>query len=158
MAVKAFNPLGRPQAYAATLTIALTLLAAPVFAWDVTTTPDLCILSHDTDGASVQLTFRPSAPEYTITITSPSPWPEADQFAMQFDGAQPNVISTDQQVLTPDALALSVSDRGFGNVLDGLQYNDTATAMSGGVTVTIPLDGAAPAVAAFRACGQTPSA
>jgi hypothetical protein len=51
-----------------------------------------------------------------------------------------------------------VSDRGFGNVLDGLEFNQVALAATGDRVVSIDLDGAAPEVAAFRACITTPSA
>jgi hypothetical protein len=50
-----------------------------------------------------------------------------------------------------------VTDSGFGNVLDGLQFNDTATAVTGAAELRIPLEGAAPAVEDFRACTKAPS-
>jgi hypothetical protein len=51
-----------------------------------------------------------------------------------------------------------VSDRGFGNVLNGLAGNRTATGFSGAASVTVSLEGAAAEVAAFEACGAAPSA
>ncbi len=117
----------------------------------------LCTLTHVEDDLAMRLTFDPSVPLYTITVSGPEPWPVAPEFGIRFDGPQPNTIRTDRHVLSPDLQRLSVSDRGFGNVLDGLQFNDTATAFSGEATVTVSLTGAAPEVEAFRACGLTPS-
>lgn len=44
-----------------------------------------------------------------------------------------------------------MTDRGFGNVLDGLEFNETATALLGDQAVVLSLEGAAPAVQSFRA-------
>jgi hypothetical protein len=59
--------------------------------------------------------------------------------------------------LSEGGTALTVTDRGFGNVLDGLQHNEAATALAGSASLSVSLDGAAPAVEAFRDCAQTPS-
>ncbi|MBY4893382.1 hypothetical protein KUL25_11465 [Rhodobacteraceae bacterium N5(2021)] len=139
------------------LTLALTLAAPVASAWEVGREGALCTLTHDEDGASVRLTFDPGVPLYTIAVSGTGPWPVAALFSMSFDGPQPNTIRTDRHVLSPDRDTLSVADRGFGNVLDGLQYNVTARAVSGAQVVTFSLEGAGPEVAAFRACGQTPS-
>lgn len=133
-------------------------MAAPARAWEAGVDGGLCTLTHSEGDISVRLTFDPSVPLYTITLTASDPWPVAPEFAMQFDGAQPLTIRTDQHVLSPDRRSLSVSDRGFGNVLDGLQFNATAQGLSGPASVAVSLDGAAPEVAAFRACGQVPTA
>lgn len=133
------------------------LAATPAAAWEAGVDGPFCTLTHAEGDTAVRLTFDPSVPLYTIAITSSDPWPVATQFSMSFDGLQPNTIRTDRHVLSPDFNVLSVSDRGFGNVLDGLQFNATAIAASGGTTVRISLDGAAPEVEAFRSCGQTPS-
>jgi hypothetical protein len=71
----------------------------------------------------VRLTYDPSLPEYTIAIRLSEPWPEAAVFAMRFEGPRGNMISTSRHVLSEDGLTLSVRDRGFGNVLDGLEFN-----------------------------------
>lgn len=138
-------------------TIALCT-ALPATAWEAGTDGPLCTLTHSAPDATVRLTYDPSVPLYTITMTGDAPWPVAAIFGMTFDGPRPNTIQTDRHVLSPDRSALSVSDRGFGNVLDGLQYNDTATGFSGGARVTVSLDGAAEPVAAFRACLIAPTA
>jgi hypothetical protein len=127
-------------------------------AWEAGVDGGLCTLSHSEDGVSVRLTFDPSVPLYTITLTAIDPWPVAPGFAMQFDGARPLTIRTNRHVLSPDRQSLSVSDRGFGNVLDGLQFNDTAQGSSGPASIAVSLVGAAPEVAAFRTCGQLPTA
>jgi hypothetical protein len=62
------------------------------------------------------------------------------------------MISTGRHVLSEDGRTLSVRDRGFGNVLNGLEFNVVALAATGDRVVSIDLDGAAPEVAAFRAC------
>ena len=54
--------------------------------------------------------------------------------------------------MSEDGRALTVVDTGFGNVLDGLQYNHTAYAIAGDLEIPFPLEGAAEPVAAFRAC------
>lgn len=144
-------------AYTAALTIALTVLSTPATAWEAGVDGVLCTLIHSEDGTDLRLTYDPSVPLYAIAISGPAPWPISGQFSMQFDGAQPNTITTDRHVLSNDRSWLSVSDRGFSNVLDGLQYNDTATAISGDATVRMSLEGAADTVEAFRACRQTPS-
>jgi hypothetical protein len=100
----------------------------------------------------VRLTYDPSLPEYTIAIRLAEPWPEAAVFAMRFEGPRGNMISTSRHALSEDGRTLSVSDRGFGNVLNGLEFNVVALAAAGEMVVSIDLDGAAPEVAAFRAC------
>lgn len=142
------------SAVAITLT---ALLAGPAAAWQAGVDGPRCTLSHAEGDTVVHLTFDPSAPLYTIAISNAEPWPVAARFSMTFEGPQPNTIHTNRHVLSPDRGTLSVSDRGFGNVLDGLQFNATALARTGAMTVSVSLDGAAPAVAEFRNCGQVPS-
>ena len=140
------------------LPIVFALLAvSPATAWEAGVDGALCTLTHHEEDASVRLTFDPSVPLYTISITGTHPWPAAPGFSMTFDGPRPNTIRTNRHVRSPDLATLSVSDRGFGNVLDGLQFNTTASATSGEMTVRLSLAGAAPEVMAFRDCGITPS-
>ena len=127
------------------------LLATPAQAWDFTPGQP-CRLSHTTAQAQVELTYDPTGPLYSITITRPEPWPDAPTFGMRFDGPQGRTLGTDRHTLSPDGLAITAMDKGFGNVLDGLQFNHTATAFAGDIAVSIPLDGASDPVAAFRAC------
>ena len=134
----------------------LTLLAAtPAAAWEVTATP-VCTLSHDMAGLSLTITHDPRLAEpYAITLTRPAPWPDAPVFALRFDGDRPGTITTGRH--RTGAGSLTVTDRGFGNLLDGFEFNGTATALIGDQALAIPLDGAAPAVAAFRACATAPA-
>ncbi len=137
-------------------TLLLILAGHPAAAWDFT--PGLpCRLTHDAAAAGVELTYDPTQPLYTITLRRPAPWPEADVFSLRFEGPAPLTISTNRHVLSDGGRALTVTDTGFGNVLDGLQFNRTATALIGGEEVTVPLDGAADPVAAFRLCRVDPS-
>lgn len=148
-----YNSLMKPI----TVALLIGLFATPASAWQAGIRGPLCTLTHTEGDVSVLLTFDPTVPLYTIAISGPDPWPFSAQFSMNFEGPQPNMIRTDRHVLSSDLGTLSVSDRGFGNVLDGLQFNTTASAISGDTTIRMSLDGAAPEVEAFRACGQTPS-
>ena len=77
-----------------------------------------------------------------------------------FRGATANTSSHQNahEMLSEDAAArLTVTDRGFGNVLDGLQFNEAATAFSGDTAVTVPLAGASEPVQAFRDCAPMPA-
>jgi hypothetical protein len=142
------------------LTLPALILAAglgPAHAWQAGVEGALCTIDHSGAEAEVRLTYDPSLPEYTIAIRVAEPWPEAAVFAMRFDGPQGRMISTGRHSLSGDGLTLSVSDRGFGNVLDGLEFNEVALAASGETVIAIDLEGAAPEVAAFRACITAPS-
>ncbi len=135
--------------------IALIALSTSAHAWEFT--PGFpCLLTHETAEAQVLLTYDPEQPLYTITVTRPTPWPASPAFHMRFDGPQGRMIGTGAHTLSADGRALTVTDRGFGNVLDGLQYNETAHALAGGVTESFSLDGAAGPVADFRACTPLP--
>ncbi|KAF0115641.1 MAG: hypothetical protein FD150_928 [Rhodobacteraceae bacterium] len=138
--------------------IALLLLTAPAQAWDFTPTP-ICTILNDTPDLSVRVTYDPAQPEpYAITLTRPEPWPVADTFGLRFDGSAGLTIGTGRHQLSPDRRTLTVSDTGFGNVLDGLAFNGMATALAGDTAIPFDLTGARPAVEAFRACGEVPSA
>lgn len=127
------------------------LLAAPVArAWTFTPLP-VCTLAND---ATVQVTLTNDGAFYAIRITRPGGWPEAAVFSLRFAPNGP-VISTTRHVIERDTL--TVTDRGFGNVLNGLQYNATATAQIGDVSQPLDLAGAAGPVEAFRACRPGPS-
>ena len=135
------------------LALLLSCLAAPALAWDFTPGQP-CRLSHDTAEARIELTYDPTQPLYTITIERSAPWPVAPVFSMRFDGPHQIGIGTDRHRLSADGTSLTVFDTGFGNVLDGLQFNHTAWAISGDVELPIPLEGAPVPVAAFRACAN----
>ncbi|MEW9921145.1 hypothetical protein AB2B41_16155 [Marimonas sp. MJW-29] len=136
--------------------IGLTLLALPADAWEFTpSTP--CLLTHETGEVAVELTYDPTAPLYSISLTQKTPFDPAPIFSMRFNGPFPLAISTDQHRLSNGGRTLTVVDQGFGNVLNGLQFNDTAVATLGARYVPIPLKDAADAVAAFRACDVVPT-
>lgn len=131
------------------------LLAAPAHAWEFT--PGLpCLLTHRTAEAEIELTYDPTLPLYSVTIRQNEPLEPADIFAMRFDGPSGLTISTNRHSLSPDRRAVTVEDRGFGNVLKGLQFNNTATALLGDHEISFPLVGAAEPVAAFRLCKPEP--
>lgn len=135
----------------------LTLSPLPAQAWQAGTDGPLCTLTHAQADGDALLTFDPTGPVYTLTLTRPAGWEEAPEFSIFFEGPRPLVIATDAHVLTAGDTALGVTDRGFGNVLDGLQYNRTAIAWAGETTLVLDLTGAAPEVAAFRDCLSSPS-
>ncbi|MCR9257823.1 MAG: hypothetical protein NXI16_17205 [Alphaproteobacteria bacterium] len=137
--------------------IALLLMITPAVAWEATPGP-ICALTHDGRDAFVRLTYDPSIPEYSIAITVQDPWVNTARFAIRFEGPRGLAISTERHVLSPDGKTLTVTDSGFSNVLDGLEFNVTATALLGDRAVTLLLDGAAPAVRDFRACASGLSA
>jgi hypothetical protein len=129
----------------------LVVLASPAQAWEFTPGPPY-ILSHDTGAAQVKLTYDPIQPLYTITVTRPTPWPDEPIFKMHFEGPHWSEIGTGRHILSDDQRSVTVMDRGFGNVLDGLENNHTAHAILGGDEAVFPLDGAADPVRKFRAC------
>jgi hypothetical protein len=138
--------------------IALLFLASPVQAWDFSPTP-ICTIINNTPDLSIRVTYDPTQPQpYAISLTRPEPWPATDTFGLRFDGPAAMSIGTDRHQLSPDGRTLTVTDTGFGNVLDGLAFNGTATALAGAASVPFNLTGARPAVEAFRACGEVPSA
>lgn len=129
----------------------LLLTVVPAMAWEARS-GRICELIHDGPNASVRVTYDPAIPEYTISITPQRPWPAGPIFAMRFDGPRGNTITTDRHILSDGGATLTVTDSGFGNVLNGLEFNHTATALLGDRAVAVPLDGASPAVRDFRAC------
>lgn len=138
--------------------IALLLLAFPARAWDFTPIP-ICTIAEDTPHLSIRVTYDPSQPQpYAISLTRPDPWPATETFGLSFNGPAAMTIGTSRHQLSADGRTLTVSDTGFGNVLDGLAFNGTATALAGTTSVPFDLSGARPAVEAFRACGEVPSA
>ncbi|MBF9058085.1 hypothetical protein HKCCSP123_02700 [Rhodobacterales bacterium HKCCSP123] len=139
--------------------ICLVLAATPASAWEAGREGAICTLTHiDPIQGEVRLTYDPAGPLYTITVTRSEPWPDAPGFGIVFTGGEELTIQTDRHVLSGDGRALTVADRGFGNVLSGLSQNDYATMFSGPVALSFALDGAAPEVAEFAACELTPTA
>ncbi len=138
--------------------VALLLLVSPASAWEFTATP-ICTLTHQTPDLAIRVTFDPAQAEpYAIALTRPSVWPESDSFGLRFDGPAAMTIGTQRHQLSADRRTLTVTDTGFGNVLDGLAYNATATALADDTALPFDLTGARPAVEAFRSCYVLPSA
>lgn len=124
----------------------------PAMAWEFTPDP-ICTLSHRGQDMTVKVTYDPMIEEYAIHLERDGGWPDASVFSLRFEGPSGQVISTDRHVVgevSPETL--TVRDRGFGNVLNGLEFNSRAVAVLDDLEVSVSLDGAAPAVAAFRAC------
>ena len=135
------------------LTAFIALTALPASAWEFEVR-DVCLLTHRMDAADIEVSYDPSIPEYAIRITRTPPWPGGPVFAIRFDGPRGLTISTDRHELSAGQATLTVTDKGFGNVLNGLQFNRTATAILGDEALSISLDGAAEPVEAFRACTE----
>ena len=130
--------------------IALVVCATPAAGWEFSPRP-VCTLTHSSDSGVITVTYDAALPEYTLTITKiGGDWPADTTFGMRFDGTNPIAIGTDRHVM--NGTTLTVADTGFGNVLNGLQFNDTVTATAGGATVAFDLADAADPVAAFRLC------
>lgn len=128
------------------------LFGTPAAAWQATI-GEICTLAHETVSAHIFLTYDPSEPLYTLTVTRKTDaWTPAPWFAMRFEGPRQIEIATPRHALSDDASGLTVTDTGFGNVLDGLEYNATAYAFTQDRITQFPLDGAAPEVRKFREC------
>lgn len=134
----------------------VALLPSPALSWDFTPIP-ICTLSQNEASIETRVTYDPGSGDYAIALTLPNDrWPSAAAFGIRFEGGQRNIIVTDRHVLSNEDATLTVTDRGFGNVLNGLEFNNLAIAMAGDTAVPITLDGAAESVQAFRACVAGP--
>ena len=133
------------------------LLSYQAQAW--TFTPGLiCELEHEKPSAKIALTYDPAKPLYSVTISRPGALPQEPVFSMRFVGPAGRMISTNRHTFSQDGSAVTAEDSGFGNVLDGLQFNDIAEAILGDTTIRFPLAGASEPVARFRACKPTAGA
>lgn len=130
------------------------LLASPAVAWDTSLQGEACVLGHDFGTARLEVTHDAHRSQpYVIEITrTDAPWVPADEFSIQFEGPNTLTISTDRHEMGPNNSAVSVADTGFGNVLDGLEFNHFAFAILGDQMLAMPLVGAAPKVVKFRNC------
>jgi len=136
--------------------IALALLATPATAWEFTASP-VCTVSHETADGALTLSYDPRLPDpYAIAVTANTQWPDAPIFGIRFDGPRALTITTDRQIV--DGPTVTVRDQGFGNVLNGLELNATATALLGDTAIPFPLNDAAPEIQRFRACIAAPIA
>lgn len=132
--------------------LAFLLLASPAAAWEFSASP-ICTLTDTSEAGEMTVTYDPAITEYTITVTLPDgTWPDAASFGMAFANDRPISIQTDQHIISSDGRSITVKDRGFGNVLNGLEFNTRAYAMLGDTTVGIDLTGIGPAITAFRDC------
>ena len=132
--------------------LALILFASPAAAWEFSASP-ICTLTDTSEAGEMTVTYDPAITEYTITVTLPDgTWPDATTFGMAFANDSPISIQTDRFTRSADGRSLTVTDRGFGNVLNGLEFNSRAYAILGDMTVGFALDGIDPAITAFRNC------
>lgn len=131
---------------------ALILIASPAAAWEFSASP-ICTLTSSGDAGTMTVTYDASLPEYAIALTLPEgTWPNAPVFGMAFAEDRPISIQTDQHRISNEGRTLTVKDRGFGNVLDGLEFNTRAYAILGDTTIGFGLDGIKDPIAAFRNC------
>ncbi|WP_108815414.1 excinuclease ABC subunit B [Loktanella sp. Alg231-35] len=132
--------------------LTLLIFAQPAAAWEFSPSP-ICTLTDTSDAGELTVTYDPTITEYTITVTLPDgTWPDAQAFAMAFVGDRPINIQTDRHILSNDGRSLTVKDRGFDNVLNGLEFNISAHAILGETSLGFDLSGIGPAITAFRNC------
>ncbi|MEO1550105.1 MAG: hypothetical protein AAFR93_06690 [Pseudomonadota bacterium] len=130
----------------------LSLLPHQALGWTFTPVP-LCTISHENDAARIDVVYDPGVPEYRLKIAlTNAQWAPAPVFSMAFEGGRSLTISTDRHAtLGPN---LMVQDRGFGNVLDGLEFNQSVRALTDRQAVAFALTGAAEPVRRFRDCAM----
>lgn len=129
----------------------LLLTTTPAAAWEASRDGPVCRLSHITEEAEIAVSHDITKPvPYAIDLTLKGGWQPGPLFAIRFDGLGPRTITTDRHQVTDDTL--TVTDTGFGNVLDGIAQNFVALATTGETAMVIPLEGAAPEVEKFKAC------
>ena len=137
------------------LLFGLVLAAQPALAWEFMPNP-ICTVSHETSEVTFKMTFDHASRLYALDLTTPDPWPSHPVFSIRFEGPRGLTISTTRQTYSKDRRTLTATDTGFGNVLNGLEFNRVATPMIGPLAIDIPLDGAAPEIASFRKCTEIP--
>ena len=136
--------------------ITLLALSSPAAAWEYSPSP-VCTVAHESEIGAIELTYDAAQPEpYAIAVTRPEGWSTETIFGLQFEGPYPQTITTNRQVI--DGSTLTVRDQGFGNVLNGLQFNETVSAFLGGAILDFSLEAAAPEIERFRDCLVTPIA
>lgn len=134
--------------------LSMAAMPSTAAAWEFT--PGLpCLLTHGEQELDIELTHDPLAPLYTITLRRAQPWPDGQVFSIAFEGGV--TISTNRQVISEGGRALTVSDRGFGNVIVGFATSARATARFGDVSETFSLNGAANPVRDFALCAPQPA-
>ena len=125
----------------------------PAAAWEFSPAP-ICTLTHSTPDVDILLTYDQSIAEYALTLTlTAGEWLPSPTFGIGFKGGYQNTLGTSRHRI--EGSSLRVADAGFGNVLDGLEFADRATAFTDRLAISIPLDGIAAPMQAFRACPNT---
>ncbi|MDG1117715.1 MAG: excinuclease ABC subunit B [Flavimaricola sp.] len=136
------------------LALPFVFLACPAAAWEYTPVP-ICTLSQTTEAAEVTVTYDPALPEYAITITLlDGTWPDGPVFTLAFEGGTPLTIQTDRHALSDGDKSVTVRDRGFGNVLNGMEFSGIAVALLGDAVLPIPLTGIKGPMQSFRNCPE----
>ncbi len=135
-----------------TIAVLLCLLPTALPAWEFSPAP-ICTLTRTEPAGTMTVTFDPMTGLYALHVRRAGGWPDAPRFSIRFSGT--TTITTDRHRVDGDRL--TVTDRGFGNVLSGLAAGGRAIATSGDVTVSLDLTDAADPVAAFRTCPSAPS-
>lgn len=134
------------------IALALSVISLPATAWEAGIEDGICVLDHTSPAGAIRVRFDPASALYGIALTRAGSWQAAPVFSIRFDGPASLTISTTRHQIDLQGQRLVVEDTGFGNVLDGLALNDSATAMLGTQEMTVSLQGAAPEVEAFRRC------
>ena len=135
------------------LSAAFCLVAGAASAWEFSPTP-ICTLSYGGESGSVTVTYDPMLGDYAISLTRANGlWPDAPIFGILFAGPRQIQIGTDRHTLSDDQRTITATDKGFGNVLDGLEFNTFAIAQAGEVLFRFDLTDVAEPVQAFRNCG-----
>lgn len=131
--------------------LVLVFIADSANAWTFTPDP-VCTITHTEGSATLTVTYDPSRAEpYALDLTRATPLPAGPVFALDFGGF---AISTNRHRLSDDQTRLTVTDRGFGNVLSGVAAGTGARALIGDAVIPFPTDDAAAPVAAFRNCPE----
>lgn len=132
----------------------ILLMIEPAVAWE-SGSGRVCEIVHQSENALLRITFDPAIEEYSLAISLTRSWAAGPIFALRFEGLQSNTITTDQHRITDGGATVVVTDSGFGNVLDGVEFNTTVTAILGEQEVTVLLDGAAQSLREFRRCSAS---
>lgn len=140
------------QRLARLLALAAVCSAGPAMSWEFQSSA-ICTLSHSAIDGDLEITFDGRLEEpYRLTLTRSERWIRGEIFVLQFGGARPGTLTTERHRIRDNGLSLSVTDKGFDNVLNGLEFNLAAFAFMGSHVFAISLNGAAPEVRKFREC------
>lgn len=135
------------------IALIFAMMPLPSLAWEFSPDP-ICTLTHSAPDADIVITYNVDLPEYTLhIILRGGVWADTDTFQLIFGGGRGGAIGTTQQAISGDGTTLTVRDSGFGNVLDGLEFNRRMGVVTDAqMMFDVALDDAVPAVRAFRAC------